>query len=107
MAEKVDQDVREAAAGFAVKHFPPTEVHSLGGLALSWIKQGRSDDAPIVQAFARMKEAGRQQGLREAAEVARNPGFIEARDTEWDAGVNDAKRIIAAAITALMEGEGE
>lgn len=97
MAEKVDQDVREAAAPL------------FGGGEQNWesVVRGKADNHPIVQAFARMKEAGRQQGLREAAEVARNPGFIEARDTEWDAGVNDAKRIIAAAITALMEGEGK
>lgn len=38
-------------------------------------------------------------GWREtAARIAENPGFIQARDTEWDEGVNYAKRYIAAAI---------
>ena len=32
------------------------------------------------------------------AEIARNPGFIEARDTDWDVGVNFAKRFISDAI---------
>lgn len=32
------------------------------------------------------------------AALAENPGFIQARDTEWDEGVNYAKRIIAEAI---------
>lgn len=40
--------------------------------------------------------------LRErCAAVAENPGFIEARDSEWDQGVNYAKRYIAAAIRAI------
>jgi len=32
------------------------------------------------------------------AKIAENPGFIEARDTEWDEGVNYAKTFIANAI---------
>lgn len=32
------------------------------------------------------------------AQIAENPGFIEARDTEWDEGVNYAKKFIAEAI---------
>jgi len=32
------------------------------------------------------------------AKIAENPGFIQAQDTEWDAGVNYAKRFIANAI---------
>lgn len=47
----------------------------------------------LTPAAERMREA--------AAQVALNPGFIEARDTEWDVGVNSAKRYIAAAIRAL------
>lgn len=39
--------------------------------------------------------------IEAAARVAESPGFIEARDTDWDAGVNYAKRYIAAAIRAL------
>lgn len=38
------------------------------------------------------------------AKVAENPGFIEARDTEWDEGVNFAKTFIATAIrTAALD----
>jgi len=32
------------------------------------------------------------------AKIAENPGFIQAQDTEWDEGVNYAKRFIANAI---------
>ena len=39
--------------------------------------------------------------LEEAARVAENPGFIQARDTEWDMGVNYAKPFIANAIRSL------
>lgn len=31
-------------------------------------------------------------------EVAGNPGFIECRDTDWDEGVNYAKRFIKQAL---------
>jgi hypothetical protein len=34
------------------------------------------------------------------AKIAENPGFIQAQDTEWDEGVNYAKRFIADAIRA-------
>lgn len=42
------------------------------------------------------------------AKIAENPGFIQAQDTEWDEGVNYAKRFIAEAIrhptrTAMTE----
>ena len=30
--------------------------------------------------------------------IVENPGFIQARDTEWDAGVNFAKMFIATAV---------
>lgn len=42
-------------------------------------------------------------GVEDAAKVAENPGFIEARDTEWDEGVNYAKSYIAAAIRLLSQ----
>lgn len=45
--------------------------------------------------------------LEQAAKVAESPGFIECRDTEWDAGVNDAKRSIAQAIRSLLPVEEE
>lgn len=37
---------------------------------------------------------------RSCAQIARNPGFIECRDTEWDSGVNYAKAFIALRIQA-------
>ncbi|WP_037470700.1 hypothetical protein, partial [Sphingobium sp. DC-2] len=52
MTDEIDQDVREAA--------------------YLWMVNGEWDEAAVAQSFARMKEAGRQQGLREAAEVARD-----------------------------------
>ena len=59
LAEKVDQDVREAVAEWGWL----TDMGSTPEFDASHM---------LVQAFARMKEAGRQQGLREAAEVARD-----------------------------------
>lgn len=44
-------------------------------------------------------------GVSDAVKVAENPGFIEARDTEWDEGVNYAKRYISNAIRLLSQGE--
>lgn len=44
--------------------------------------------------------AAREQERERCAQIAENPGFIEARDTEWDEGVNFAKQFIAAAIRA-------
>lgn len=43
--------------------------------------------------------------IERCAEVAECPGFVQARDTEWDTGFNYAKRIIAAAIRKLGERE--
>lgn len=43
--------------------------------------------------------------IERCAEVAEDPGFVQARDTEWDTGFNYAKRIIAAAIRKLGESE--
>lgn len=47
------------------------------------------------------RQAAINEGLEMAAKVAENPGFIQARDTEWDTGFNDAKRTIANAIRAM------
>lgn len=40
-----------------------------------------------------------------AAAIALNPGFIEATDTDWDGGVNFAKRFIHKAIRDLKSQE--
>ena len=108
MTDEIDQDVREAA--------------------YLWMVNGEWDEAAIAQAFARMKEAGRQQGLRQAAEVAGKcpVRYATVRDggDEWhiecrfkdgqkfaavtvDKEHEDLADWIAAAITALMEGEGD
>lgn len=123
MVEKVDQDVREAAADMQRwrSHDKPTEAETA-------MRDGSLDDNHTVQAFARMKEAGRQQGLREAAEVAgkcpvryatvrdgRDEWHIECRfkDGQKFAAVTvdkeheDLADWIASAITTLMEGEGK
>ena len=90
MAEKVDQDVRETAAVTMVL----AEMRDL-------VIGGKMDDHPSVKAFARMKAAGRQQGLREAVEVAQKH-HEDAVDAEWVATGS-----VLDAITALIEGEGE
>lgn len=39
--------------------------------------------------------------LEEAAKCAEQPGFVQARDSEWDDGFNYAKDFIARAIRNL------
>lgn len=69
--------------------------------------------AQVEQAFARHRQQAEDAMREHCAEVALSPGFIEARDTEWDTGVNYAKRYIATAIRATppkpdrLNGEGE
>ncbi len=99
MAEKVDQDVREAAAEAMVL----AEMRDL-------VIGGKMDDHPIVQAFARMKAAGRQQGLREAAEFVRThvANYSTAKIIRASFPIpSQSSENMAAAITALIEGEGE
>lgn len=55
----------------------------------------------VAETVASVRIQARNAALEEAARVADNPGFIEARDTEWDIGVNDAKRMIATAVRTL------
>lgn len=109
MAEKVDQDVREAAGNVWVKTWGKSHMEN----RVMAIFKGAADNEPLVQAFARMKEAGRQQGLREAAEVvmAHQIGADERGDSAtfltqgiWTV-VSQSCGQIAAAITALMDGE--
>lgn len=118
MAEKVDQDVREAAASYigSIDPFHDPIVRHAGQ-----IRRGDDDDSLVVQAFARMKAAGREQGLREAAEVAmrlhalprlapadaydelpRVEGAITYAPQDVDCYDATARRI-AAAIEALSE----
>lgn len=96
LAEKVDQDVREAAAQAWAYQSPMSET------AFN-IRAGEDDGNWVVQAFARMKAAGRQQGLREAAEV------VTSMCTRTFAQDDAYTKLFEAseAITALMEGEGK
>lgn len=45
----------------------------------------------------------------ELVKIASAPGFIQARDTEWDEGVNFTKRFVAEALryrlSEIMEGK--
>lgn len=79
---------------------------------MAWLRQECSDaicthlDCPSCGCMAYLVQAIRQaenDKLEEAARVAENPGFIQARDTEWDMGVNYAKPFIANAIRALKK----
>lgn len=70
------------------------------------------NDGEIGRALARMKAAGRQQGLREAAEVALGHRVMRERlFSENEASINAHKAMqaqeIEEAITALIEGEGK
>jgi len=42
----------------------------------------------------------REEALEEAAKVAESHGFINARDTDWDGGVNFTRKFIAEHIRA-------
>ena len=70
------------------------------------------DDHPAVVFAATVRQQAEDAMREHCAEVALSPGFIEARDTEWDTGVNYAKRYIATAIRATppkpdrLNGEG-
>ena len=52
------------------------------------------DETPTGRAIRLIREDERER----CAKIAENPGFIEGRDSEWDEGVNYAKRFIADAI---------
>ena len=106
MDGKVDQDVREAAAEL----WRLLEEHPRAESILS----GQHDQAQTVQILARMKEAGRQAGLREAAEALKP--FADCMeyiaddedDDEWAKfrlEIKDYRRArrILDAITALIE----
>ena len=97
MDEKVDQDVREAADEIASAFGYDEREHG-------WL-------LPIL---ARMKAAGREQGLREAAEVVMAKAEGVRKKARRDREITDSRCGLVlgyedaeAAITALMVGEGE
>lgn len=65
---------------------------------------GVTEEAPILgnQQISEYHR-GFRDGIMQAAEIASNPGFIQGRDTEWDEGVNFAKRFISGAIRRSWE----
>ena len=93
----VDQDVREATEAFKRNALVIIRVlaHQDGEEA-----EYNSNylDQMFVQAFARMKAAGREQGLREAAEVAREHGDA------WGPAMRTPADQIASAITVIIGG---
>lgn len=79
MTDEIDQDVREAALTFG------------GWDSAQAVLDGRADRHKIVQALARMKAAGREQGLREAAEIFHNAASSTRIDADaglWE-GIED------------------
>lgn len=123
MAEKVDQDVREAAVAWLRDRGFPSSIAEA-----DMIERGEYEDHSCIKVLAAMKAAGRQQGLREAAEVAGKcpVQYATVRDggDEWhiecrfkdgqkfaavtvDKDHEDLADWIATAITALMDGEGK
>ena len=104
MAEKVDQDVREAAAN---TYWQVTTAGVASRGLMQAMLEGKCDEGVWIQAFARMKEAGRQQGLREAAEVALSHMTCGCDGKHGYCNADSPPKAIAAAITALMEGEGK
>ena len=113
MAEKVDQDVREAAAKLVPIFNQPKGWQERASLA---ILTGKWDNVQLLTTLARMKAAGRQQGLREAAAIFTEAAEATRQDADnglWggiEDEVGDAISIFnghAARITALIEGEGK
>ncbi|KKW92705.1 hypothetical protein YP76_07165 [Sphingobium chungbukense] len=102
MDGKVDQDVREAAAD--------SSPHN--GRWGSLVRHGHMDADPLVQAFARMREAGRQAGLREAAAamreaIARGYNAPEVKCAHerygWEDCIACYDDALESAITALID----
>ena len=100
MAEKVDQELERIAqeAEYEARQMIPT-----AGRVIT------SHDVAVIAA-----RLGRQQGLREAAEVARGKAEIVREKARRDRKRTDSRcglvlgyEYAEAAISALMEGEGE
>ena len=107
MAEKVDQDVREAAAKLVPIFNQPKGWQERASLA---ILTGKWDNVQLLTTLARMKAAGRQQGLREAVAICGNLHQLPPYDTYEGHDTNsyqDTADRVKSAITALIEGEGE
>lgn len=79
-----------------MKDFRPHARRYLGSIV------GHEDPVDHV---ARWFAEVRWQAIEECARIAEDPGFIDARDSEWDEGVNFAKRYIADAIRRLQVAE--
>lgn len=105
--------------GFTVRAPRPIEIEAatqLDALSAAYLQSqadlqnalGDRDEAIKQQIRAEDRatraEQERDEALERAARTAENPGFIEAQDTEWDLGVNFAKKFIAAAIRRLASG---
>lgn len=56
----------------------------------------------VLASQADIFATGFSAAFEAAAREAETGGFIEARDSEWDEGVNYARKFIAARIRALM-----
>ena len=101
MTDEIDQDVREATEAFKRNALVIIRVlaHQDGEEA-----EYNSNylDQMFVQAFARMKAAGREQGLREAMGVVENLPWDESR--VGNANFDDTKEYAVKAITALIGG---
>lgn len=115
MTDEIDQDVREATEAFKRNALVIIRVlaHQDGEEA-----EYNSNylDQMFVQAFARMKEAGRQAGLREAAAamreaIARGYNAPEVKCEHdrygWEDCIACYDDALESAITALLEGEGK
>jgi len=101
---EVRQEDREAAAA-------RVELEISRGNQVGWhldtpgmIRHKLADKIELTQAFAAHRQQAEDAMLERCARVALSPGFIEARDTEWDEGVNYAKRYIATAIRGIDAG---
>ena len=109
MDSKVDRDVREAAAKLVSIFNQPDAWQEKAVLA---ILSGNWDSVQLLTTLQRMKEAGRQAGLREAAEAMREaiargydaPEVKCAHDRYgWEDCINCYDDALENAITALIE----
>ena len=69
------------------------------------VNSGWSEPADLAEAIDKAIEEARIAAIEQAAHVSRHIWF-DAQDTEWDRGVNSAKRAIADAILSLKTNVG-
>ena len=93
----------------AIEHFAAYKENPIGydNARIAIFLALKDADALIASGLVQNEAGIRADERYKCSKVAENPGFIEAQDTEWDLGVNFAKKFIAAAIRSARDGGAE